>query len=114
MRDRSIGAPLENVLNDEMSLIIYGLPHQLARWETTVRSYRARLPAAESSSYDQAYFHSLFTAYVEQSQNITDYSHRFYHYMKGTIKEYILETNGLSGISITKVFSIRPAQSMAH
>ena len=89
MSDRSIGAPLENILSNEMSLIVYGLPHQLVRLETMVRSYRAELPESKYSSYDQVYFHSLFTAYIEQSQNTTHDSHRFYHHMKGTIRKYI-------------------------
>ncbi|MDI1485856.1 MAG: hypothetical protein OHK93_004045 [Ramalina farinacea] len=97
MSDKNIGAPLENILSDELRAITYGLPHGLVRWETIVRSYRAELPESEYSSHDQEYFHALFTAYVEQSQNTTVYSHRFYHHMKGTIKEYILETKWLIG-----------------
>ena len=97
MSERSIGAPLENILSDELSAITYGLPHGLVRWETIVRSYRAELPESEYSSYDQEYFDTLFTAFVEESQNTTTYSHRFYHHMKGTIKEYLLETKWLIG-----------------
>ena len=82
-------------IQNEETTLSWALPYWLARWESSIRQFRASIPESALSSQEQQVFRTEFSTYIELSDRSIEGARSFYTHIMGTIDHHLSDTDWL-------------------